>query len=284
MQPYRSKYDDRFTVPRFKASKQRYLALHHIHGLTTWMIDLEEKLTPQVRYVMNVIHCNSRYWIPCILRSKNNEEVLDAFIDIKDQIEREKPGSLGILISDADSTITKGSVKLACNIFGIQMIVNDMSGKDARHTFNSIIDRISRTLRDFIYNIQFRDHTFQLNSFNLAMIANIYNTTPHSTLSKTMGFPVTPLNVIQNTRLQEEIVRRWTIDNIKIVESLAVTSIKPGTRVWIVQPIAQLTSGKRRNTVEDYQYIVTERQGAKYHVFCPITGVIKWVYRNDIVL
>jgi hypothetical protein len=71
------------------------------------------------------------------------------------------------------------------------------------HKSLSIVDRVIRTIRDMAYVAGLK-----LNSTVIKQLADIYNNTPHSTLSSIMGFDITPNIVASDIDLETEIVRR----------------------------------------------------------------------------
>ena len=152
------------------------------------------------------------------------------------------------------------------------------------HNQLGIIDRISRTLRDMIFNVQRTNPTFELNDTTIKQLAMIYNKTPHETLSKTMGFDVSPQIALANKKLQDEIVRRWMQENYKLTESYAFTSIKKGMHVYLYAP-KQLFE-KRRNNVESVPYVIVDVRAGNYviqRVDDELGTSIRTVQRKDFI-
>ena len=232
LRPFRSK-GSRSTlppIPRFIQKKQQRYSLKHVHGPKTWMIDFME--VDEHTSILNLLHCNSRYWIPLLCRNQNEVVVMAALRLLK----RTAPNMFDTLISDAAKTFTDSRVvRDTCQALGVKQIVYNMSRGGIQiipthrspttiqfHNQLSLIDRMSKAVRDMIYNTKRELPTFELTDETLDEIANIYNNTPHETLSKTMGFDVTPANVLANQRLQDEIVQ-VTIRKHNLLTSNSVT-------------------------------------------------------------
>ena len=96
------------------------------------------------------------------------------------------------------------------------------------HSCMSIINRMARTLRDMLFNANKQNPQFRLNQNTLRELCTIYNNTPHATLSKIMGFNVTPRNAYIHQELQDEICLRLQRMNIKTVGLINFENIKPG--------------------------------------------------------
>ena len=274
-------------IPLYRAKKQRKLTLHHVHGPNSWMIDfmqLEDNL-----HVLNLVHCNSRYWLPTLTLNENAQTVINS---LRALVSLQLP--IDTLISDAAKTFTSTHlVNDYCKELHIKQIAYDMTNGGMQvlpfmrapttsqyHNQLAIIDRISRTLRDMIFNVQRSMPSFVLDAMSLKELARVYNRTPHETLSKTMGFNVTPTDVIKLRKLQDEIVRRWLQHNELLMESQAFTSIRPFMKVYVYQPKSPFN--KRRNTVEDSPYIVLSCNRGNFIIERVSDGQRRIVQRKDI--
>ena len=292
LNPFRSKLKGsriQQKIPRYINKVQRKFNLHHIHGPNTWQIDfMDFEGTP----IINLIHCNSRFWMPAITEGQDAQAVmnaLDALFDSGLQIDT--------LISDAAKVFTTTRlIRDLCESLRIQQIAYNMNDKGTQllpatrdpkpstieyHNLLSIVDRISRTLRDMVFNVRLERPDFKLTPESLTELATIYNTTPHDTLSKTMGFNVCPADVLKHKKLQDELLRRWTIDNINKTESYDFQRIKVGDKVYLHQP-PQLFS-KRRLTVDASPYVVIAKHNGNYIIQRPNETPLK-VQRKDITL
>lgn len=276
--PYRSSRkgaDSSIIIPRYRSSIQRKLTLKHVHGPKTWMMDYMQ--INEIK-ILNAIHCNSRYWIPLIVKNQNAKNV-QTMVNLINSISfiNWDLNVIDTVITDAAKCFTTDRSFIAmCEALNIKRITYNMDKGGIRidstnptfpttsqpHNQLAIIDRISRTLRDMIYNIQLKNPEFELNSKSLNEIAKIYNKTPHDTLTKTMHFNVSPEQALQNKTLQDEIVRRWMKYNYDLVESPEFEYVELGQIVWVYQPSS--TFQKRRNTVRDIPYVVIKRNKGNY--------------------
>ena len=291
-------------IPRYIFKHQRKLTLHHIHGPKTWMIDFmmindtNVSQSDRTLYVLNLIHCNTRFWFPCMVKNQSAEVVMKAILAlIRTETYPWTNGSIiDTIISDAAKTFTTtATVDEFCRMLRIQQIAYNMSegGVQVRpavqqpttsqyHDQLAMIDRISRTLRDMIATVQRTKPNFTLTPKTLTQLANIYNQTPHNTLSKTMGFDVTPYDALKNRKLQDEIVRRWTVENYNLLDTPYFTSIQPGTLVYLYAP--KQIFEKRRSNVESTPYVVIESHAGNYIIRNIETGQQKTVQRKDFIL
>ena len=78
LKPFRSKLKtsrNKQKIPRYINKVQRKLNLHHIHGPNTWQIDfMDFEGTP----IINLIHCNSRFWMPAMTERQDAQAVMNA--------------------------------------------------------------------------------------------------------------------------------------------------------------------------------------------------------------
>jgi hypothetical protein len=113
--------------------------------------------------------------------------------------------------------------------------------QDNNHRSLAIIDRVIRTFRDMAYNL----HIGVIGQEDMAHIVKIYNDTPHNTLSRLMGFDVTPAVAEADMKLQQEIRRRLLIQNYKITHSDGYDDIRADDRVYVYNEHQQFI--KRRS-------------------------------------
>ena len=259
--PYRSKHklrhwgiahDETYTVPKIVKKKQRKLTLRHIHGRKTWMADF---MVIDGINILNFIHCNSRYWLAQIVPNQSADNAADLLmflVEAQPFTPYEYPLIDTLITDDAQALHKSRIITGICRNSHIKPIVYNMLHEP--HSYLAIIDRISRTLRDFCFNCKRKDPDWELNDDTLTEILSIYNSTPHDTLSKTMGFDVSPEQALIHRHLQDEIVRHWTKENYNLINSFEFTSIKPGMIVYLERD--KRFNDKRRNTVEDKPYRV----------------------------
>ena len=269
--PYRSKgklksagiqHDDSFRVPRIVKKVQRRLTLHHVHGKKTWMSDY---MVINGKNVINFIHCNTRYWLAQIVPNQSAQHAANLlmFLVQKEPYTEYDYPLIDTLISDDAQGLNRSRIiKSICNNAHINQIVYNMT--QTPHSYLAIVDRISRTLRDMCFNCWRKDPNWELNEETLTELLSIYNRTPHDTLSKTMGFDVSPEQALIHKNLQDELVRRWMIADYNITGSWEYTRIQPGMIVYLEQ--GKRFGDKRRNTVEDMPYRVLECKRGRFKI------------------
>jgi hypothetical protein len=103
-------------------------------------------------------------------------------------------------------------------------------------------------------------------------IVQFYNCAEHSTLSKIMGFDVSPNMAEQDSQLEREIIRRIQAQN-QLVRSQIGFVIPIGSKVYVFNP--KDTLGKRRTSVKPYVGVVVAFNGYIYDVKTP-SGVQKY--------
>ena len=199
------------------------------------------------------IHCNSRYVYAKLLRDTTAKSIQPVLKTIS-----QSSMPCDTIISDADRSIAD-AIRRVPKIK--QHIVHNMSDNNyTNHSMLAIIDRFTRTLRDMLFTAQ-----VDLTPETLAELLNIYNNTPHSTLTKVMGFETTPTDMITHLPLQEEYVRRVMVSNMSKYGALTNT-YRVGDIVYVYQPHTPFV--KRRNTVMDYPYRITAIKGGRYYLQC----------------
>ena len=237
--------------------------------------------------ILAFIHCNSRLFIAYIVKKRTQEAYEDIFAKIFDtntttpaqnqQLLEPQWGDnrfvIDTLITDYEPSFGKD---VRTNDNGELYIVNDDSrrsqrmaefykergirhigfnmNRTAQHSKLSIIDRMARTLRDMIFNIRRLNPTFKLNEETLKQLCRTYNTSPHATLTRAMGFPVTPQDAYYYRDLQNEISRRTMETNYETANAIVGEPIAIGDEVYVNEP--RVFFKKRRNTVKDDPYEV----------------------------
>ena len=275
--PYRSKekydkhgliydYDNPPTIPTIKNKEVRLTTLHHVHGPNTWMIDYFFLPTEGGHQLIMCcfIHCNTRYVDFAIMPDKSAGPFLLAVQEMKFRY----PG-LDTLIGDSEKAFHAGVINnffyLPRNVnliyYGMELKNTD-GQRDVYHLKLAIIDRFARTLRDMIFNSKRSYPSFELNPTTLRQIVDIYNNTPHHTLSKIMKFDVTPRQAFEHEDLQNEIVRRVLAENYNTTSRYEFEEIQRGDLVYLHKP--RVFGEKRRANVEDNPYRVIECRRGGY--------------------
>ena len=80
------------------------------------------------------------------------------------------------------------------------------------HNSLSLIDRVSRTIRDMAYNLGYQIIFPEL----MLKIIYIYNHSPHNTLSKLLNRRISPIEIYQNKNLQNIIIQKLNNQSKKI--------------------------------------------------------------------
>ena len=263
-------YYELHPIPRYKATKKQKLSYSHVHGIGTWRVDVsyyrnkgeviqdtndelgEREIKGKIALLI-CIHCNSRFVYADFLKDGSSKTIVPI---LKALSQSNFP--CDTIISDAERSIS-AAIKQIPKIRG-HIIYNMNDNQYANHSMLAIIDRFTRTFRDMLFTAN-----LDLNSQTLKELLVIYNKTPHSTLSKVMGFETTPLDMIRYLPLQEEYIKRVMLGNISKYGALT-NSFNVGDIVYVYQPPMPLL--KRRNTVMDYPFKITDIKGGRYYLKC----------------
>ena len=232
--------------------------------------------------ILLMIHCNSRYLLAYMGDSQRADVVYEGLYKLY-HLERTRWShgpTLDTLISDAALVFTT-AISTLCKENGIKQITYNMNTPDNsqsrtihHHNRLGIIDRACRTLREMFFNAGVAG---PVDDVTVAYLLRIYNNTPHETLSKTMGFDVTPAQAYYNRRLQDELVRRWMQENQMKIEHPIFTTVQPGTVIFLAAPrYSSLTvkwgSASRSTPIQSPYTVITtpyrviERRGGAYVV------------------
>ena len=283
-------------IPIYK--RQPQFEQKHIHGKKTWMMDFmflkpdggvlqqeekkEAKTGKKTRNLITVllaIHCNSRYCEAHVVPSKSEQYVKPLILMLWHE------GLIDTLITDADASFRTVTLNRLYQDSLLKHIIYNVDALEKQnvlyaHRYLALIDRMSKTLRDMLFNCKVSDPSFTLTEQSLQSIIRIYNTTPHSTLTNIMRFPVTPVQMLRYDVLQDEFIRRVMSQN----QSNAIYSrdVKVGDMVYLHQPRA--LGLKRRNNVEDDPYEVIYIQHGTYKLSNKRNGSIKTARRGDFIL
>ena len=125
------------------------------------------------------------------------------------------------------------------------------------HSALGIIDRVIRTIRDIAYNLEVPE----INPSVMVYIVNLYNNTPHKTLSKYAGIKVSPNDVDNNPELEEFIVRKIHQKNYEIMHCEGY-NLYPGEEVVVYNPNSSMA--KRRTVIQPGNWKVKEYLGTGY--------------------
>ena len=302
IRPFRSKAKggrDSDHIPVWNRKLASKLSLHHQHGPRTWMCDhffikgdgevIQEDDTPDV-IILAFLHVNSRLFHAYIVPDKG----LDAFFEVlqyyiirhfpyettfPDWIRNNNLSLMDTLLCDA--AFDRQGIKGWLEERGVKMISKNIS-RTKDHSFLSPIDRMARTLRDMIFNAKRSNPAFKFNEETLKGLCRIYNTTPHATLTKIMGFDVSPNDVFMHMELQDEIMRRIYLQNYKISTSAAFSSVQVGSIVYLHKP--REFGKKRRLNVEETPYKVISLNPLTLQNVITGQKLSEGIHRSDLVL
>ena len=266
-------------IPKWTAKKASHVSLHHQHGPRTWMCDhffikgngdviqgedtnLDNARQRHYSIVLAFLHCNSRLFHAYLV----NDKGLDAFFDkvilytirhfpyetyYPDWIRNNKLSMMDTLICDA--AFDKAGIRQFLESRDVKILSKNMK-RTQEHGYFAPIDRMARTLRDMIFNAKRMSSSFVFKDDSLKELCRIYNSSPHDTLTKIMGFKVSPNDVFWNIELQDELQRRTYLQNYKIFNSPEFNGVHVGAIVYLHKP--HRLGEKRRLNVEDTPYKV----------------------------
>ena len=273
-------------IPKFQPKVQDKAALKHLHGKKSWFMDFiylkrygeviqedNEENESDKFIILLCVHCNSRYTIASIVPSRENKYIRPLILWIYQR------GLIDTLITDAESGFNTFDTYIKHITYNMNAMEEDHVNA---HVYLAPIDRMARTLRDMVFNAKRFNKTFELNADTLQEILKIYNTTPHATLTEIMGFPVSPVQMLVFPILQDEFIRRVLSYNMRLMDSV-ISQVKVGDIVYLHQPRKKLM--KRRNSVEDDEYVVSEIHGGKFILTnTKHPHVHKIAHRKDFIL
>jgi hypothetical protein len=122
------------------------------------------------------------------------------------------------------------------------------------HRSLAIIDRAVRTIRDLAFNLEYDE----IAPPTLKYLTDVYNNSPHNTLSKTMGFFVSPYIAEIDSELELEIIRRRIAENHSIKSQMGFR-LELGSRVF-----TQADKSLKSRTVVDKAKTVVGFTGVNY--------------------
>ena len=137
-----------------------------------------------------------------------------------------------------------------------RMKIEGKKGTDPLHSSLGLVDRFIRTIRDMLFNAE-----LQITPLAIKEMVRQYNNAPHTTLSKYIGFDVSPLMVKQDKNKEEYIVMKINNENIQ-TRMRYDFNIPIGSKVKVYNEKDVL--GKRRVIAREGE--VVGRQGVMYKV------------------
>ena len=137
-----------------------------------------------------------------------------------------------------------------------RMYVEGKETTDPLHSSLALVDRFIRTIRDMIFTAGYK-----LTPLAIKEMVRQYNNAPHSTLSKWIGFPVSPIMVQKDKNKEEYIVMKINKANVATKLKFGF-DLSIGSRVKVFNEKATL--GKRRQICREG--VIVGRQGVLYRV------------------
>jgi hypothetical protein len=207
-----------------------------------------------------VIGTNNRYMWSVQIKDKSMETIVSALNTlINFETFRDKFGPSGLrsfapfpIFIDCDGE--KGFYHLDLE----PRLVRINSKPDKYHNRLSIINRAIRTIRDYAYRaFETKD---DIAPSNLSQILHFYNNDPHKTLSRLIGFNVTPKMRLEDLELEAFIVKKLFHANMKEREK----KLKIGTKVTLYHP--KEFGKKVRFQMEPGIYTITSYKNGMYEV------------------
>ena len=250
-------------MPKYIAKKQRPgKEYKHIHGDKTWMVDIafisvsgeviqaatEEQVETlakehpkTIKIVLICLQCNSRFVAATIMPNRRADTIYPYIKQLTDQ----QDCPCDTIISDDDASLASAIADIPAIKQGRHITYNMSDTKYTIHSMLAPIDRFTRTLRDMLFNskLTLNNQSDKENNKALKGLIRIYNNTPHSTLSRVMGFSVTPNDMLSNIELQHEFMRRIQAYNANVFDTIN-NEFKKGEIVYVYQPPKPF--GKRR--------------------------------------
>jgi hypothetical protein len=202
--------------------------LHHIYKPYTYMIDLMYigERANALSYLV-CVNANTRFLVvettnivadeDGILSIKDAKKDTASFLEALGRIRNKT--KIMFLRSDDEASFTSAEAKEYYGRNNIiystaeRLLINNRNM--INHTSLAIIDRVIRTIRDIAYNWGITEN---IQPPVMDHIVKIYNKSPHDTLSKIMGFLVSPSNAQEDMELEKEIIRRTIASNHDVRE------------------------------------------------------------------
>ena len=146
------------------------------------------------------------------------------------------------------------------------------------HTPMAILDRLVRTIRDMTDKLGYGEN---VSPPQMVRAVVIYNTSKHRRLSEVLGKPTTPKEVHENELLEKRFIQGLRKENY-VTASRNGFLIPIGAKVVIRLPSGVLQ--KRRSSVRDGNWVVTQRRGIRYTVRNEDNDEMLTVPRRDLRL
>ena len=249
--------------------------LHKVGPRGTYMIDImfgENGLAYLV-----CINVNTKYGMIELLNTTEHGDALKANARTATSYLRalkkmmkvvEEYNPIKYLIGDDEGAFGSRLAKQFYKDHGIQfhgvprMIIEGKKGTDPNHSSLAVVDRFIRTIRDMLYNCG-----YEATPKAIKWVLFQYNNAAHSTLSRALGQPISPNNLMLDKDKEEYIVMRINKANL-------ATKLSPGylldnnTRVKVYNE--KNVFGKRRKIHHEGE--IVDRKAGLYVVKINLNG------------
>ena len=279
---------------RFKDDPTKFL--HMTFPPNTWIADIVSfgHYLNKPTYWYLFIHGNSRYAIlkQASLNSVEQDTDLYEFkpYDVKNAYnwtrtldELLKAGiKINMLITDYE-TAWRGK---EANRFYLQnnIIHEAVNVSVYGHSRLGILDRFVRTLRDMIQTSETaagaESGAYEDDPNKLLELVEIYNNTKHRTLTRYLGKPTTPQQVLNDEELETQLTRAISSDNWSISHQ-PWYKIPVGKKVVVKETRNKAFSKVRGSALRD-EWEVIDNEGQKYTLMNPSTFEEITVFRSQI--
>ena len=127
------------------------------------------------------------------------------------------------------------------------------------HSSLGIVDRVIRTLRDMAYNVEID----VIQPAEMKRLVELYNNSPHTTLSYYAGEQISPLMAQNDSVLEKFIMRRICQENFN-VKSQDGYKIPMGEIVKVYNNFDKFD--KRRSVIQPGNYYVSDYKNGLYEI------------------
>ena len=258
-----------------KWKQQRKFTLHQSYDANTWIIDLVN--FDKFWYVF-FVEATSRYLI--VVQGNSNfitnesveinlnqrvrtQEYLEAFNEFVRINDGVYPS---LLIGDSEKVFWSNEAKELYTENHIKTKI--INTKTEGHNGLSILDRLCRTIKDMAYKLNYKGTPDEI----IYLVAT-YNNTFHSTFLKYLRRKITPYEMHENIKLQNEFNEAIAEENLKTRAFTRGYLIKPGTEVVVLRNIFNKFEKIRSRVLDGKWYVVSYSPKNFYTIRCDTPGV-----------
>lgn len=273
-----------------KKNKKKY-CLHQVEFPGTWQVDL---MFSKNNCFLLAIEVNTRY----LYAERTNIYVTEYNERAKKwEVKEAKKSAVALaraifslfrkgwnptlIVSDSESALKSDDIsKWIYKPYKIKhrtvpLIPDEFGKSTSNHTSLAIIDRVTRTLRRWVYDRGWSTNIIP--KMEVEKFVERYNNRPHSTFKKIFEHDITPYEVHNDLRKEMYVIKHILTENAKIRKKHPDIVIPKGTKVKVYnQPNA---FGKRTRISRPVPYEVVSNYSNIYNVKNTVTGEIMTVPR-----